>query len=1182
MEQEKKYIEIIDTIVIALDNKGKITFLNKSGYKILGYKEGELIGKNWFETFIPNNIKTDVYDVYKKLMKGDIEPVKYYENPIITKNGQEKIIYWKNTFLTDKRDNIIGILSSGEDITERKKIEKNIIKLNRSYKMLSESNLLLTTVDSEIELYQKLCTTIVETGGYRAAWIGVVQHDKEKSVLPVADTGFEKRDLDSFKVSWADTERGQSQTGICIRTKKYCIAKDIAHDPKYRPWHEMVTKHKIYSVIALPITIGNDVIASLGVHSVENDAFDQEEVDLLSGMVKNLSLTIEKKRYLKITQDKINQEREYFMTIFSAFADGVYIVNENYDIQYVNPILIEDFGSWEGKKCYAYFHNRESSCPWCKNQQVFAGETVQWEWHSAKNNKTYDLLDTLLINPDGTKSKLEVFRDISERKINEQKLKESEERYHNLIDNLMEMLIVVDNEGEILYVNSRSFDLLGYQPEELIGKKLVPNLVNIEDFPFSHIEFEDYEQTLGQRFIEHKMKHKNGHSILISGKMVTRMNKDKIEHVGLLRDITLEKEAEKSLKIKDHAIESSTNPIIMVDSNHILEYVNPAWLEMWGYGHSGEVIGKDMRDFIQEITKDAFNKRFNELTVTGKAVGEIIGKKKDGTIFHVHCTSSTVYDDQKKPIQRMASFIDITDRIKAENLRMEFNKRLEEKVTMKTLELLKEITERKIIEGKLNNAQNIMKFQIKQLHCLYGISHILSIADVSIEEILKSILYLIPPTLKFPALINVRIEYDGKEYKLDLFNETNWKLSVMKYINNKPLIIDVFYDEDKKFLTEEKNLLNEVGERIKIGILRRETEKEKDILADMVKNSPDAIFTMNYDTIITSWNKGAENIYGYTSKEIIGKPIHFLIPTDQYNNVLEIGKKIKPGNKVNHIESKGLNKNGKILDISVTVSPIKNSEGNVVGSFSIARDFTETNEQQKLYQEQLLKSSQFKSEFMASMSHELRTPLNSIIGFTDVILERISGEINKEQEKFLTNVKTSALHLLDLINDVLDIAKIEAGKVELNVEDVNLSKIISQIDTMIKPIYKRKNLKFEIQKIDKNKIIRVDRLRFKEILFNLLSNAMKYTKEGSIKLEFSEDENYWKFDIIDSGIGIKEEDFDLIFQDFKRIRSVYVAQIEGTGLGLSLTKRLIEFHGGNISFTSTFGEGSTFTFTIPK
>ncbi|MHA1520696.1 MAG: ATP-binding protein [Promethearchaeota archaeon] len=239
-------------------------------------------------------------------------------------------------------------------------------------------------------------------------------------------------------------------------------------------------------------------------------------------------------------------------------------------------------------------------------------------------------------------------------------------------------------------------------------------------------------------------------------------------------------------------------------------------------------------------------------------------------------------------------------------------------------------------------------------------------------------------------------------------------------------------------------------------------------------------------------------------------------------------------------------------------------------------------EHEKIFKEQLLKTSHFKSEFIASMSHELRTPLNSIIGFTDVILERISGEINPEQEQFLMNVKSSGLHLLDLINDILDIAKIESGKVELNIVEVNLSQIIEQIKTMIKPMYEKKQLAFEIKKIDKETMIWVDRLRFKEILFNLLSNAVKYTPKGSIKIEFSEDKIQWRFDIIDTGIGIKYEDYHLVFQEFKRIQSVSVDGIEGTGLGLSLTKKLVELHGGTISFTSEFGVGSTFTFTILK
>jgi len=246
------------------------------------------------------------------------------------------------------------------------------------------------------------------------------------------------------------------------------------------------------------------------------------------------------------------------------------------------------------------------------------------------------------------------------------------------------------------------------------------------------------------------------------------------------------------------------------------------------------------------------------------------------------------------------------------------------------------------------------------------------------------------------------------------------------------------------------------------------------------------------------------------------------------------------------------------------------------------KDLNEALNNEKLFKEELLKSSQFKSEFMASMSHELRTPLNSIIGFTDVILEKISGALNEEQEEYLNNVKSSGMHLLNLINDILDISKIEAGKLEIHIEEINLSNVINLVDVMVKLMYKKKDLNFEIMEIDPNKVIHVDRKKFMEILYNLMSNAIKYTKEGIVKLDILENENEWVFKIVDTGIGIAEKDFELIFREFKRIKSVYTNSIEGTGLGLPLTKKLVELHGGELSFNSELGKGSTFTFTIPK
>ena len=144
----------------------------------------------------------------------------------------------------------------------------------------------------------------------------------------------------------------------------------------------------------------------------------------------------------KRSEETLLSERNKMLSAFGAMEDGVYIVNQQYDIQYVNPVIEKDFGPWQGCKCYQYFHDRKEVCPWCKNEQVFAGKTVRWEWYSSKNRKTYDLIDTPLKNPDGSISKLEIFRDITERKKMEEQLEQSREFLANTINALDDIFLV--------------------------------------------------------------------------------------------------------------------------------------------------------------------------------------------------------------------------------------------------------------------------------------------------------------------------------------------------------------------------------------------------------------------------------------------------------------------------------------------------------------------------------------------------------------------------------------------------------------------------------------------------------------------------------------------------------------------------------------------------------------------
>ena len=245
-------------------------------------------------------------------------------------------------------------------------------------------------------------------------------------------------------------------------------------------------------------------------------------------------------------------------------------------------------------------------------------------------------------------------------------------------------------------------------------------------------------------------------------------------------------------------------------------------------------------------------------------------------------------------------------------------------------------------------------------------------------------------------------------------------------------------------------------------------------------------------------------------------------------------------------------------------------------------ELAEALEKQRLYLDQILKSSQFKTDFLASMSHELRTPLNAIIGFADLLLEGHYGTLNEVQREFINDIKSSAEHQFEMISHILDISKIESGKSSLSIEAFRPINLVENLVSTLRPLIQEKNLKFEIRGFKIYKIVRADRLKVKQIIYNLISNAIKFTEKGSILVEFSDSKKDWEIKVTDTGIGIAKDDFDIIFKDFKRVKSKYVDSVPGSGLGLALTKRIIELHGGQIKFESILGKGSSFSFTIPK
>jgi signal transduction histidine kinase len=232
---------------------------------------------------------------------------------------------------------------------------------------------------------------------------------------------------------------------------------------------------------------------------------------------------------------------------------------------------------------------------------------------------------------------------------------------------------------------------------------------------------------------------------------------------------------------------------------------------------------------------------------------------------------------------------------------------------------------------------------------------------------------------------------------------------------------------------------------------------------------------------------------------------------------------------------------------------------------------------------QLEIANQHKSEFLANMSHELRTPLNAIIGFSEVLIERMFGELNEKQDDYLKDIHSSGKHLLSLINDILDLSKIEAGRMELDVENFDVPSALSNAMTLVRERAQRHGITLGLQVAPEIGEMRADERKFKQILLNLLTNAVKFTPDGGkVDVRARLADGVLEVAVADTGIGIAKADQDAVFEEFKQVGRHYTNKQEGTGLGLALTKRFVELHGGRLWLDSELGYGSTFTFTLPS
>jgi len=763
--------------------------------------------------------------------------------------------------------------------------------------------------------------------------------------------------------------------------------------------------------------------------------------------------------------------------------------------------------------------------------------------------------------------------DITEHKKAEKRLQESEEKLRVMFGSITDGVIVTDLTGTVVEANDGAAHLVGYSnKEELIGRNAF-EFVSPKDRTLAvNATKKTLEEGLVQERTEYTILAAGGREIDTdsSAAVLYDSSGNPTGIINVVRDITERKKAEEALKESEEKLRSLLENIpdfvITLDRNHKILMINRG---IPGIVTAEQAIGTELFNYVEptqhEIVRECLEKVF-QIGMPERYEVRGMGPEGPDTAWYETRVSPNKLDGQIISVTLISR--DITER-----------KRAEEEITRLSQALAMTATAITLVgpDGKVMDVNEAML----RLHGFADKQSVLG----------KPVLDLLAPEQREAAAADMQdlwqkgevhgeyeiITEDGKTIPVET------SVTVMKNTDGKAIgLVAITRDITERKEAEEK--LKESEEKFRTFV---DTASDLLNITDIAGN-------------ITDVNESMARVLGYSKEELIGMHFTQILPLKTFERDFKppFEKFIKRGGEI-AFDTAFTTKDGKEVYGELRSVAIHDKRGRYVGSRAVFHDLTERkkaeqelqekNEQLKAQREELVRKatelelvSQAKSEFLASMSHELRTPLSAVIGFSELMLDGIPGEINDEQRGCLNDILDSGRRLLSLINDILDLSKVEAGKIELKPQNLDIANIVSDVVQIIKPVLNKNRQEIEVSVTQGLPEVRGDKNRLEQILLNLLSNASKFTEQGGrMRVHVRRKDDYCQVAVIDTGIGIKKEDQEHVFEAFVQGETLSDRKKEGTGLGLTLTKRFVEAIGGRIWMESEYGKGSTFIFTIP-